>query len=810
MSDCIPFQTLDHLHRGELSPVEAAAVGAHLRACAHCRSMLDQQTDHATLHRWLGATSQSEIDGRNDPVLGRVLDDLLARPLLQQVAPRETAPDPTSKTNGPPAPAADLGRLGPYRLLNEAGRGGMGIVYRAWDERLHRLVALKVLRPDQAEQADRQRLVREAQHASRFQNDHVVMIHAVVDPADGLPYLVMEYVPGRTLGESIAMVDRPDSRQIAVWVAEVAEALHAAHAAGLIHRDVKPSNILIDDRTRRAKITDFGLARAQSNQSRVTREGFIAGTPTSMSPEQARGDTDLDPRSDIYSLGSTLYEALTGVTPYRGAPHLVLRQVIDEDPRPLRQLNDRIPRDLETICLKAMDRERARRYQTAGELADDLRRWLRCEPIRARPVGPIERTYRWAHRNPGVTGLAAALVIVFTAGFLAVIWQWRRAELNLKESQASFKRARRAVDQFYTRFYQEGILAVPGLEKVRRAVLGEMIQYYKDFLDQHRNDPTLRLELAETCLRIGDLTKDQGNKVDALAVLRQAVQYFESLPSGARDAQRVQMGLYRSLHFIALVESDLGDVESARRDYQRGFRILEKIVETEPRNFELKRELAAVLGNFANLSSIVKDKAEASRSYLQALEIQKELVQRDPAQVSFKNDLALTYHNLAFLADTKQECRALLERALALRKQLVEASPGNPVFRRHLARTYESLGRNQLDLEQTQDALGSLRASRALLHQVVFEQPSTTTYQDNLAGACGILGYTLHRLGQHREAQEAYKEARTMYQRLTQSNSENTRYKEALRDIEAALAESEKASKPAFPDDQAHSLPPTG
>ena len=200
MSDCIPFQTLDRLHRGELGPVEAAAVGVHLRACAHCRSMLDQQTDHATLHRWLGATSQTEIDGLDDPVLGRLLDDLRAKPPLEEVTPRETAPDPTSEANGPPAPAADLGRLGPYRLLNELGRGGMGIVYRAWDERLHRLVALKVLRPDQAEQADRQRLVREAQHASRFQNDHVVMIHAVVDPADGLPYLVMEYVPGRTLG----------------------------------------------------------------------------------------------------------------------------------------------------------------------------------------------------------------------------------------------------------------------------------------------------------------------------------------------------------------------------------------------------------------------------------------------------------------------------------------------------------------------------------------------------------------------------------------------------------------------------------
>ena len=141
-----------------------------------------------------------------------------------------------------------------------------------------------------------------------------------------------------------------------------------------------------------------------------------------------------------------------------------------------------------------------------------------------------------------------------------------------------------------------------------------MIQYYKDFLDQHRNDPALRLELAETCLRIGSLTKDQGNKVDALNVLKQALGYFERLLADAGHDRRFQMGVYRSLHFMALMESDLGDVESARRDYQRGFGVLETIVHDEPRNFPLKRELAAVIGNFANLSLIAKDKTEARSS----------------------------------------------------------------------------------------------------------------------------------------------------------------------------------------------------
>jgi len=493
-----------------------------------------------------------------------------------------------------------------------------------------------------------------------------------------------------------------------------------------------------------------------------------------MSPAQARGEAVVDARADVYGLGATFYQALTGVMPYRGAPHLVLRQVIEEDPPPPRRLNDQVPRDLETICLKAMAKEPARRYPSAAALASDLRHWIKGEPIQARPVGVFERAYRWARRNPRVAGLAAALAVVFTAGFLGVLWQWRRAEQNLKESQVSFERTRGAVDQFYTRFYEQGVLNVPGLEKVRREVLLEMIRYYKDFLDQHRNDPALGRELAETCQRIGNLTKDLGNKVDALNVLREAVQFFDRLPAEERADVRIQTRLYVSLDYIAQLEADLGDIESARRDSQRALGIIEKIVPKEPGNLRRKRGMAVLLGNYANMSVAANDMIEARRGYLKALEIQKDLVRQDPGDLAFKNDLALTYHNLAYLEESPQENRALLEQALALRKQLIEVNPGNILFRRHLGRTYESLGKNQLSLGHTQEALSYLRESRTLLHQVVVAHPNPTANQDCFASVCGVLGRALASLGQHEEAQEAYKEARTMYQNLVQSNSEST------------------------------------
>ena len=439
----------------------------------------------------------------------------------------------------------------------------------------------------------------------------------------------MEYVEGPTLAELIATGLRPEPRRAALLIAQVAGALEAAHVAGLIHRDVKPSNILIDEHADRAKITDFGLARALAVSSSLSRDGFLAGTPTYMSPEQAHGEAGLDGRSDVYGLGATLYETLTGVTPYRGAPHLVLRQIIEEDPRPPRHFYDQVPRDLETICLKAMAREPARRFQTAGAMADDLRRWLKNESIHARPVGRAERTYRWCRRNPGVASLVAALLIVFSAGFLGVLWQWRRAELHLKESQASFARARRAVDQFYTRFYEQGVLSVPGMDKVRHEVLGEMLQYYRDFVAQHRDDPSLRRELAETCVRISSLTFQQGNKADALVVVRQAFSDFEELLSASPDDRVLQKQMGDCLHHMAMIELDQGDLDSARRHLERGLGFTKRRSDEDPGNLQLRVALARAYGNHAKLLWTMNDLGQARQFYIRALEIQKDMVRHD-------------------------------------------------------------------------------------------------------------------------------------------------------------------------------------
>jgi WD40 repeat protein len=446
MRICPPSEMLGQLLAGELSGPEAESIREHLSDCSACQAALDQLSDDSELRQWIPAATLELGEVSEGPALGRLLGKIWGATHAGQatvVAERPTGrPIPSL---GPPLREGDLGSLGPYRVEAELGRGGMGIVLRGYDEGLQRTVALKLLRPELADEIARARLVREARTAARLRHDHVVGIYAVVDPPDGLPYVVMEYLAGPTLDQLIRQGQlRP--KEVAELIAQAADGLAAAHEAGLVHRDIKPSNLMIDPATDRAKVTDFGLARAAERPSGLTCEGALAGTPAYMSPEQARGDAVLDAKTDVYSLGVTLYEALTGQVPFQGTLTMVLQQVLQDEPKPPQRLNNAIPCDLETICLKAMAKEPSRRYHSARELGEDLRRFLRGEPIRARPAGPIERLGRWCRRNPilaTATGLAATGLVAATLVSIAFAAYQTRAADRLRQEQ---RRTQEALD----------------------------------------------------------------------------------------------------------------------------------------------------------------------------------------------------------------------------------------------------------------------------------------------------------------------------------------------------------------------------
>jgi WD40 repeat protein/tetratricopeptide (TPR) repeat protein/predicted Ser/Thr protein kinase len=355
----------------------------------------------------------------------------------QQVGPFRLAADPDATSDRDPAPADGVPRVkyfGDYELLAEVARGGMGVVFRARQTSLNRVVALKmILKGVLATEKEVRRFRAEAEAAADLDHPNIVPVYEVGEH-DGHQYFAMKFVDG----PSLAGLPRAGVREEAARVAVVARAVGYAHRRGILHRDLKPSNVLTGpDGT--PFVTDFGLAkRLDGADASLTEPGQPVGTPRYMAPEQAAGAADLTVAADVWGLGAVLYERLTGRPPFTAdsLPE-VLRQVRETDPAALSKVNYAVPRDLETVCLKCLEKDPARRYPAADALADDLERWLRGEPVSVRPAGPLERAAKWARRYPtraaayGLTALVVALTGL-TAGAVAL---WQAAETQRGQAE---------------------------------------------------------------------------------------------------------------------------------------------------------------------------------------------------------------------------------------------------------------------------------------------------------------------------------------------------------------------------------------
>jgi WD40 repeat protein len=369
--------------------------------------------------------------GAEAETLPHVAADGLAAAEAPTLPPPEQAPAPvTQERAGIPG----------YEILGELGRGGMGVVYKARQVQLDRLVALKmILSGSHAGEAELARFRTEGEAVARLQHPNIVQIHEVGE-VDGRPFFSLEFCPGGSLDRQLDGTPLPPLKA-AQLVETLARAMHTAHQAGIVHRDLKPANVLLAaDGT--PKVTDFGLAKRLESEPGVstpgglTVSGAIMGTPSYMAPEQAGGKSrGIGPAADIYALGAILYECLTGRPPFKAATPLeTVLQVIGDDPVPPARLNPRVPRDLETICLKCLQKDPSKRYDSAEALVTDIARFLKGHPVHARPSTAWARGCKWAKRHPGVAISVAVIVAVAATGFGLTAWQWRRAKAALDDA----------------------------------------------------------------------------------------------------------------------------------------------------------------------------------------------------------------------------------------------------------------------------------------------------------------------------------------------------------------------------------------
>jgi formylglycine-generating enzyme required for sulfatase activity len=402
----------------------------------------------------------------------------------------EPLPIPEDAPTLPPsAPPASDGTASPavavpgYEILEELGRGGMAVVYKARDLRLGRIVALKmILAGAHAGPAERARFRTEAEAIARVQHPDIVQIYEVGEH-DGVPFLSLEFCPGGNLEQELAGTPLA-AREAAAVLERLARAVAAAHAVGVVHRDLKPANVLLAVNGT-PKITDFGLAKQEGVSGR-TATGAVVGTPSYMAPEQAAGrGQQVGPAADVYALGALLYELLTGRPPFKAATPLdTLLQVVHDEPVPVRALQPKVPRDLETICLKCLQKEPRKRYRSAALLAEDLRRFRAGEPIRARPVGLLERAVKWVKRNPVVTAATLAVMLALTLGTTVSYLKYRDAEEQKRLAQEETRKAGKARDFLASMFRLSPADLEAGEGSARRLLEEAEQRIWVEFADQ--------------------------------------------------------------------------------------------------------------------------------------------------------------------------------------------------------------------------------------------------------------------------------------------------------------------------------------
>lgn len=674
-------------------------------------------------------------------------------------------------------PAAEPANIGSYEIVRELARGGMGVVYLARRHDLDREVALKMIHAGAHAGNEAIRRFRlEAEAISRLEHPNIVRIYDLGEH-DARMYLVLEYVPGPNLLRRISGKPQPPL-SAARLVATLARAMVFVHARGIVHRDLTPANVLLsrppgaaestaddEDLTRLTpKITDFGLAKRLDDESSGTRTGMVMGTPSYMSPEQAAGGrTNIGVASDIYALGAILYELLCGRPPFVGESALAtLEQVLQVDPVSPRRLQPRVPRDLETICLRCLEKDPRARYPDATQLADDLERFLRGEPIRARPVGPLQRGWRWGKRRPAAAaliGLSLMCAVMLSAGGW---WSNMRITMERDRAEQNFRQALRAIDEMLTQVGSETLAFEPRMDERRRALLRRALELYQEFLAERGADDRLIWETAHAYRRIGDIERWLGEFPDSRVAYTNALQLFERI-----DAAQPNSAVHR--RWQAYCQNYLGeacrassDTEAARRAYQRASQLSQALAKEHPQVTAYAQEFARAQYNLGILHRETGHAGEAETAMLASLAELHRLSAADADDASLKQETARAQLNLGPVYRVLGRPDEAIERyaeALRLFDELVAADPQRPEYRLELAVALANCGNARASLSNPRDALMDYERAASLLSKLMADHPSVPTLRQEMANTCNSMAAARTAVGELEAAESDWAEA---------------------------------------------------
>lgn len=705
------------------------------------------------------------------------------------IAAAEQGPD--RKTN--PAVSAKgmrpLPTIPGHRVLGELGRGGMGVVYKAEQLALGRIVALKVLTAGvHASPAELVRFRGEAESAARLSHPHIVQVYEVGEAA-GCPFFSLEFVAGGNLAEKLRA--QPLSpREAAQLIVTIARAVQFAHDQEIIHRDLKPANILLSFQGE-PKIADFGLAKRLSADSQ-TKTGEVMGTPSYMAPEQATGVTkSIGPACDIYSLGAIFFEMLTGRPPfYDPDPVETILQVISDEPIAIRRLSPNVPRDLETICHKCLEKQPKKRYASAGELADDLERFLSNQPILARPTPVWERAFKWTKRRPGTAGMIA---VVVTAVIIIFSYGVRKNRQLAAQRDRLLNNFNLAIEQTGRRIQHAG--------RSTDDLLRDELTFLSAIRQQTGSEEEVRYERAKAARLAGDIYRELGESKSAQEAYSQASEELSWLLQNDKHNLAYPWDQASVLSGQGQLRADEGKLEDAAKDFESAIEIYTRLHERAGTKTDAGLQRATVEGNLAIVLKRLGKTAEAITHQERILKLRKDLLQVGPSNPHYHRDHAIALGSLAasLLRSKPQQAQANLSEALRELDQLPAEVQSEQLVREFTVAAHGNLALICATKNEIPEAKAEYQMALSAMKKLVASYPNVIRYEQGLGDTYHNLAFLLAGNGQFREAIVQMEEAAKIYADLAARHPESSQLKTEQRRIEGLVSELKESAKAGMP-----------